>query len=89
MKKDFKALARMVKESGAQRYQCVCLPGWEGTFCENESNECNSEPCKNNGTCMDLFNSYRATTTFGKRRCCFITTPLRNAFRLYIQYHLE
>lgn len=42
-----------------QRYQCVCMPGWEGTFCENESNECNSEPCKNNGTCMDLFNSYR------------------------------
>ncbi|XP_019375881.1 PREDICTED: protein eyes shut homolog [Gavialis gangeticus] len=46
-------------------YQCVCLPGWEGTFCEYESNECNPEPCKNNGTCTDLFNSYQCTCTAG------------------------
>ncbi|KAI4885136.1 hypothetical protein NFI96_007271 [Prochilodus magdalenae] len=42
-----------------KRYQCVCGPGWEGDFCEQETDECTPNPCKNNGTCFDLPNAYR------------------------------
>ncbi|KAL0622176.1 hypothetical protein AAY473_005764, partial [Plecturocebus cupreus] len=31
-------------------------PGFSGSLCEIEINECSSEPCKNNGTCVDLTN---------------------------------
>ncbi|XP_062981542.1 protein eyes shut homolog [Elgaria multicarinata webbii] len=46
-------------------YQCLCLPGWEGPFCEAESNECDSSPCKNNATCVDLFNDFRCVCAEG------------------------
>uniref|UniRef100_A0A665WAB6 Neurogenic locus notch homolog protein 2-like n=1 Tax=Echeneis naucrates TaxID=173247 RepID=A0A665WAB6_ECHNA len=32
-------------------FSCNCRPGFRGPFCEHEYNECNSEPCKNGGTC--------------------------------------
>lgn len=32
---------------------CVCKNGWNGTFCEQEINECAQNPCKNGGTCRD------------------------------------
>jgi len=35
------------------------VPGWEGEFCQWETDECSSNPCKNNGTCVDLLNTYR------------------------------
>ncbi len=42
-----------------QSYDCLCLPGWEGEFCQWETDECSSNPCKNNATCTDLLNAYR------------------------------
>lgn len=42
-----------------QSYNCLCQPGWEGEFCQRESDECSSNPCKNNATCTDLLNAYR------------------------------
>ncbi|KAG8225570.1 hypothetical protein J437_LFUL002087 [Ladona fulva] len=34
-------------------YTCECLAGWEGKLCEEDINECASNPCQNGGTCMD------------------------------------
>ena len=31
--------------------QKICLNGYEGMNCENEINECSSNPCQNQGTC--------------------------------------
>lgn len=42
-----------------QSYECVCHPGWEGPFCQQEIDECLSQPCKNNATCADLLDSYK------------------------------
>ena len=33
-------------------YTCVCVSGFEGDHCETNSDECNSDPCENGGTCI-------------------------------------
>ncbi|XP_067847125.1 protein delta homolog 1 [Heptranchias perlo] len=37
---------------------CRCLPGFTGDFCEISINNCNPNPCANNGTCADLVSSF-------------------------------
>ena len=35
------------------------MPGFDGIHCENNINDCASEPCLNGGVCQDLVNKYR------------------------------
>ena len=42
-----------------QTYRCVCQPGFEGKNCDRDINECESNPCLNDGRCVDLNNAYR------------------------------
>lgn len=35
-----------------------CMPGYTGQNCEIEINECQSHPCQNGGTCIDLVGHY-------------------------------
>ncbi|XP_043916230.1 cubilin-like [Protopterus annectens] len=44
-------------------YICVCDPGWTGTNCTENINECASNPCQNGGTCIDGINGYTCTCT--------------------------
>ncbi|XP_072507728.1 cubilin [Notamacropus eugenii] len=44
-------------------YLCKCDPGWEGTNCTENINECLSQPCFNGGTCTDGINSYTCECT--------------------------
>eukprot|EP00064_Thunnus_orientalis_P000667 superscaffoldBa00000036_g668 len=46
-------------------YECVCHSGWEGENCQQEIDECLSQPCKNNATCTDLLNSYKCLCSPG------------------------
>ncbi|CAF2970635.1 unnamed protein product [Rotaria sp. Silwood2] len=39
-------------------YRCFCTPGYTGTFCETNINECASSPCQHDGICYDLEASY-------------------------------
>ena len=39
-------------------FKCFCAPGYTGRMCNEEINECASNPCKNGGTCQDLINAY-------------------------------
>jgi hypothetical protein len=34
-------------------YSCECRPGWMGQFCDVNINECASQPCQNEATCLD------------------------------------
>lgn len=35
-----------------------CMPGYTGQNCEMEINECQSHPCQNGGSCIDLVGQY-------------------------------
>ncbi|XP_066302866.1 von Willebrand factor D and EGF domain-containing protein-like [Branchiostoma lanceolatum] len=44
---------------GQGQYVCEC-PGYTGQWCEQEIDECQSNPC-HNGTCVDLINGFKCT----------------------------
>ena len=37
---------------------CVCQTGWTGYFCEIDYDECSSQPCFENASCMDFLDEY-------------------------------
>ena len=44
---------------------CECLPGYTGLTCETEINECLSDPCENNGKCIDLIGRFQCLCPAG------------------------
>lgn len=53
-------------------YSCSCNPGYTGLNCENEINECYSNPCKNGGQCVDKINLFSCKCTAGKSVLLFL-----------------
>ncbi|KAK7501166.1 hypothetical protein BaRGS_00007651, partial [Batillaria attramentaria] len=45
------------KENGL--FDCKCAPGFEGVFCQQETDQCQAKPCLNGGTCSPLPGTYR------------------------------
>ena len=39
-------------------FQCHCRPGYNGKKCENNINDCLSNPCINDGNCIDRVGDY-------------------------------
>ncbi|XP_071787824.1 cubilin-like isoform X2 [Asterias amurensis] len=49
-----------------QGYQCRCVPGWTGTTCSDDVNECatisgTEDDCQNSGTCVNTLGSFRCS----------------------------
>uniref|UniRef100_A0A3Q3KFA0 Delta-like protein n=1 Tax=Mastacembelus armatus TaxID=205130 RepID=A0A3Q3KFA0_9TELE len=43
----------------AGNFSCSCEPGFTGTYCHENINDCASSPCTNGGTCIDGINSFK------------------------------
>lgn len=46
-------------------YSCSCRPGFTGSHCQYEVNECDSQPCLNGGVCQDAIESFRCSCPRG------------------------
>ena len=57
-------------------YKCNCQEGFSGQKCEIEINECDSNPCQNNGHCFDQIGSYKCVCQIGYNGTnCEIESP--------------
>uniref|UniRef100_A0A3B4AHI0 Delta-like protein n=1 Tax=Periophthalmus magnuspinnatus TaxID=409849 RepID=A0A3B4AHI0_9GOBI len=45
-------------KEGARGYQCLCPPGFVGVHCEMQRNQCDSQPCHNNGKCHTVLEGF-------------------------------
>uniref|UniRef100_A0A8C5B177 Delta-like protein n=1 Tax=Gadus morhua TaxID=8049 RepID=A0A8C5B177_GADMO len=43
----------------AGNFTCLCDPGFMGTYCHENVNDCDSSPCRSGGTCIDGLNSFQ------------------------------
>ena len=51
--------------SGPSAFSCSCDPGWTGTYCQYNIDDCASEPCKHDGICSDMVNGFQCNCTEG------------------------
>lgn len=47
-------------------FNCLCLPGYTGSRCEADHNECLSQPCHPGSTCLDLLATFQCLCPPGR-----------------------
>ena len=47
------------------QHMCECATGYDGSYCEQNVNECASSPCKNGATCQDRLGYYHCVCRDG------------------------
>uniref|UniRef100_A0A1I8ARK1 EGF-like domain-containing protein n=1 Tax=Steinernema glaseri TaxID=37863 RepID=A0A1I8ARK1_9BILA len=70
--------------------ECFCIPGYNGTLCENDIDDCTPNPCEYDGICTDKVNNFTCACPEGTsgHRCeinfddCLTKTPGVNACAL-------
>ncbi|XP_006892164.1 PREDICTED: protein crumbs homolog 1 [Elephantulus edwardii] len=55
----------------ASGYVCICPSGFTGIHCEEDFNECSSNPCQNGGTCENLLGNYTCHCLFDNQSGIF------------------
>lgn len=62
---------------GLNSYVCNCMPGYTGTNCETNIDDCVADPCRNGGSCIDLVNGYKCVCKipYTGRNCDYKLDP--------------
>ncbi|XP_062874781.1 protocadherin Fat 4 [Trichomycterus rosablanca] len=55
----------LVSNRPLQPYVCDCRPGYAGSLCETDINECLPSPCHNGGTCHNLIGGFSCSCPDG------------------------
>ena len=64
--------------------RCTCQEGYEGVNCEDETDECLSNPCTNNSTCIDQLTGFHCQCAAGfEGTLCDIDTDECQSFPCY------
>ena len=48
-----------------ESHRCECRPGFEGSYCDQDVDECRSQPCRNGARCVDLVGRYHCDCPLG------------------------
>jgi hypothetical protein len=54
----FSFFVGICNETSNTTFNCVCVFGWEGIYCERKVNFCENITCQNKGVCRPLFLNY-------------------------------
>ncbi|KAL5008933.1 hypothetical protein ScPMuIL_014514 [Solemya velum] len=67
--------------TGEGSYTCSCPPGFEGTNCEVETDDCQHQPCLNGGKCEDVGSAYqcKCPSGYSGRRCDTLAQSCQNS----------
>ncbi|MEQ2187188.1 hypothetical protein GOODEAATRI_002029 [Goodea atripinnis] len=53
------------RSQAAGQFSCECQEGFRGTYCHENINDCESNPCRNGGTCIDKVSVYQCICADG------------------------
>ncbi|XP_015686578.1 neurogenic locus notch homolog protein 1-like, partial [Protobothrops mucrosquamatus] len=63
-------VTRLCRNSGlcvdrGNTHLCHCQPGYTGSYCEEQVDECSPNPCQNGATCTDYLGGYSCECVAG------------------------
>lgn len=72
--------------SAGNSHHCQCPLGYTGSYCEDQLDECSSNPCQHGATCRDFIGGYRCEVSERSRQS---QRPSRRWPASYKHGHIE
>ena len=82
------ACADIARAQSFDGFYCECRPGYEGQWCQIETNECQDEPCALMFDCEDLINEYKCNINIPKLMAILICSIIAVAGAVFVIYKI-